>query len=231
MSLKTQSFTSTEIQKIDMNCNIFKIRVVASPGDMIEISWKDTVMRSLEAKAEKGVLKILDHAAIGIYGTLALINLKKDAQLLVKLPVSYAGKAIFQTKNEPIHISDISSLATVGISTSTGEIILENASFNQLDIRGNVGKVCCYSFDVGESAAITTRSGAILCNLLGNESDYSLSISTGNRRDNVNGIYGNGTKKVLLNSDHGEIRYSFQNNLVIDRFADRYNRRNSFGEW
>ena len=81
MSLKTQSFAGAEIQKIDVNCNIFKIRVVASPSDMIEISWKDTVMRSLEVKAEKSVLKILDHAAIGIYGTLALINLKKDAQI------------------------------------------------------------------------------------------------------------------------------------------------------
>lgn len=231
MSLKTQSFASIGIQKIDISCNIFKIRVVASPSDMIEISWKDTVMRSLEVKAEKGVLRILDHAAIGIYGTLALINLKKEAQLLVKLPASYAGKAVFQAKSESIHISDISSLATVGISTCTGEIILENTSFRQLDIRGNVGRVSCYSLDVRESAAITTKSGAILCNLLGNESDYSLSISTRNRRNNANGIYGSGSKKVLLNSDHGEIRYSFQNNLAVNRFANRYNRNNPFGEW
>lgn len=231
MSLKTQSFSSAEINKIDVNCSIFKVRVVASPSDMIEISWQDTVMRSLEIKEENGAIKIFDHAAIGIYGTLALINLKKDAQLLVKLPSSYSGKAIFQTKNETIHISDISSLATVGISTSTGEIILENTSFNQLDIRGNAGRINCYSLDVGESAAITTKNGAILCNLLGNEADYSLSISTRNRRNNANGSYGSGTKKVLLNSDLGEIRYSFENGLAIDRAANRYNRNNSFSEW
>lgn len=231
MSLKTQSFAGAEIQKIDVNCNIFKIRVVASPSDMIEISWKDTVMRSLEVKAEKGVLRILDHAAIGIYGTLALINLKKDAQLLVKLPASFAGKAIFQAKNELIHISDLSSLATVGISTSTGEIVLENTSFNQLDIRGYAGRVSCHSLDVIDSAAIITKSGAILCNLLGNEADYYLSVSTRNRRNNANGSYGSGTKKILLSSDHGEIRYSFENNLAVGRFANRYNRNNSFREW
>lgn len=231
MSVKTKSFASAGIDKIDVNCSIFRIRVVASPSDMIEISWMDTAMRSLEIIEAHGVIRILDHAAIGIYGTLALINLKKDAQLLVKLPASYAGKAVFQAKNEPIHISDISSRATVGISTSTGEIILENAGFNQLDIRGNAGRVSCYSLDVGESAAITTRSGAILCNLLGNETDYCLSVSTRSRRNNANGSYGSGAKKVLLNSEHGEIQFSFQNDLAVDRFAGRYSRNNSFAEW
>lgn len=195
MSLQTQTFGYANIQKINVNCNIFNIRVVESPSDSIEISWSDTVMRSLEVTEKDGVLTILDHAAVGIYGTLALINLKKDAQLLIKLPTAYTGKAIFQTKSEPIHISDLSSLAMVGIASRTGEILMENTSFQQLDIRGNAGKINCYSLDTTGSIIITSKSSPITCHLLGGKSDYSLSCSTRNRRCNTNGNFGNGPKK------------------------------------
>ncbi len=231
MSLQTRTFGYANIQKIDVNCNIFNIRVVESTSDSIEISWSDTVMRSLEVTEKDGVLTILDHAAVGIYGTLALINLKKDAQLLIKLPAAYAGKAIFQTKSEPVHITDLSSPTMVGISSSTGEILIENASFQQLDIRGNVGKINCYSLDTTGSIVITSKSGPIACHLLGDESDYSISCSTRNRRCNTNGNFGNGPKKVILNSDHGEVSYSFQNGFDGGRPSNRYNRKDSFKEW
>lgn len=231
MSLKTKSYSYNEITKINVNCKIYKIRVLQSPNDNIEISWSDTVMRTLEIKLENGVLTLLDHASIGIYGTLALINLKKDAQLLIKLPTSYSGKAIFQSKEEPVHISDLSSNATVGISTNTGEILLENFNCEHLDIRGNVGKINCYSLDTTGSISISSRTGAIICNLIGSEADYTVSCSTNNRRSFSNGQIGQGSKKVQLTSERGEIQFTFQNGIEMIKPMNRYNRRNSFREW
>ena len=71
MSLHSKSFPSVSITKLDVNCKIFKICVVESPNDNIEISWSNTTMRSLDLKTSGDTVTILDHAAIGIYGTLA----------------------------------------------------------------------------------------------------------------------------------------------------------------
>jgi hypothetical protein len=230
MSLKTKSYPHRSIAKLDVNCKIYNIRVVESPNDKIEISWSDTVMRSLEIREENDTVKILDHAAIGIYGTLALINLKKDAQLLIKLPSDYSGKAIFQTKEDKVHISDLTTDATIGISSNTGEILLENLCCRCLDVRGNLGKVNAYSLDTTGSVSISTKTGAILCSLLGNEDDYSVSCATNNRRS-LSGCTGNGDKKIQLNSERGEIRFAFQNEIEIMKPVNRYDRRNAFKEW
>lgn len=203
MSLKTKAYPCALIQKVDINCKIYRIRVVESPNENIELSWSDSVMRSLEVKESDGVLTVLDHAAIGIYGTLVLINLKKDAQLLVKLPTSYTGKIILQTKEETVHVSGVSSAATAGISTGTGEILLESVSFKSLDIRGNAGKINCYSLDTTSAINISSRSGAIACNLIGSETDYTVSCTTRNRRSDAVGVIGSGAKKVILSSEHG----------------------------
>lgn len=231
MSLKTKTYPCAEIEKLDVNCTLYKIRVVESSSDMIEISWHDTAKRNLELKLENRTLKILDHAAIGIYNTLALIDLKKDAQLLIKLPKSYTGKAIFQSKEEPVHLSSLTSEATIGVASSTGEILLENVCCSQLDIRGHQGKINCYSLDTTGSINISSKNGAINCNLLGSESDYTVSCNTSNRRCTVNGVTGQGDKKVQLNSEHGEIRFTFQNGVSTSKPTSRYDRKNAFQEW
>lgn len=231
MSLKTKAYPCTLIQKVDINCKIYRIRVVESTNENIELSWSDSVMRSLEVRESDGVLTVLDHAAIGIYGTLALINLKLDAQLLVKLPASYTGRIILQTKEETVHVSNVYSGAAAGISTGTGEILLENVCFKSLDIRGNAGKINCYSLDATDTINISSRSGAIACNLIGSETDYTISSTTRNRRSDATGVTGNGEKKVLLSSEHGEIHFNFQNGIETMRPSSRYHRRNSFKEW
>lgn len=231
MSLKTKTYPCAEIEKLDVNCTLYKIRVVESPSDMIEISWRDTAKRTLELKLEDRTLKLLDHAAISIYNTLALIDLKKDAQLLIKLPKSYTGKAIFQSKEEPVHLSSLTSKATIGVASSTGEILLENVCCSQLDIRGHQVKINCYSLDTTGSVNISSKNGAINCNLLGSESDYTVSCNTSNRRCTVNGVTGQGDKKVQLNSERGEILFTFQNGISTSKPTSRYDRKDAFQEW
>lgn len=231
MGLEMKSYSYNQISKIDINCRIFKIRVVESPNNNIELSWRNTTMRSLEIKESEGVLKITDHAAIGIYGTLALINLKKDAQLLIKIPSNFNGKIILQTQEESIHVSNISADTSIGISTSTGKILLENISANRIDIRGNAGKIETFSLDVTESVAITSKNGEIHCNLLGSEEDYTVSCMTKNRRCKQIGTTGSGAKKVSLSSEFAMIQFQFQNGLSISGALNRYNRKDSFKDW
>ena len=106
----------------------------------------------------------------------------------------------------------------------------EYASFQATS--GQTYKVGVLDLPTGTgSIVITSKSGPIACHLLGDESDYSISCSTRNRRCNTNGNFGNGPKKVILNSDHGEVSYSFQNGFDGGRPSNRYNRKDSFKEW
>lgn len=231
MGLEMKSYPCEKISKIDVTCKVFKIRVVESPNDNIEINWRNTTMKSLEIKESDGVLKITDHAAIGIYGTLALINLKKDAQLLIKIPATYKGKLILQSKEEPIHVSNITADTSIGISTNTGKILLDNTSVKQIDIRGNAGKIEVFSLDASSSITITSKNGEILCGLLGSEEEYTVSCMTRNRRCKQIGSTGSGRKKVALNSEVAMIQFQFQNGIAISGAQNRYSRKDSFKDW
>ncbi|WKY45005.1 hypothetical protein Q5O14_02585 [Eubacteriaceae bacterium ES2] len=48
-----------------------------SLSDKVELSWSNTAMRTLDVKKEGQQLQIKDHASLGAYGTLALIDLKR----------------------------------------------------------------------------------------------------------------------------------------------------------
>lgn len=54
-----------------------------------------------------------------------MIDLKKDAQFLIKIPKTYSGKIVLQTKEEIVHVTDVDFQGNLGISTNTGEILLE----------------------------------------------------------------------------------------------------------
>lgn len=231
MSVEMKSYPINQITKLDVNCKIFSIKVVKSSSFNIELSWSNTVMRSLEIQETENVLKITDHAAIGIYGTLALINLKKDAQLLIKIPSKYTGKIILQTREESIHVSNISADIEMGIATSTGKIIFENVCTRTIDIRGNSGKTEVSSIDAKETIVITSKNGEINCGLLGIADDYTVSCITKNRRCTQTGTTGSGRKKVLLKSEYAMIRFQFQNEVTLSAFSARYNRHGSFKDW
>ena len=231
MSLKQKNYELNQIMKIEVNCKIFKIRIVESPSEQIEFSWSDSVMRTLEIKENNGTISVVDHASIGIYGTLALINLKKDAQLLIKLPKAYSGKVTLQTREEIVHVTDVNFQGNLGVSTSTGKILLENVAARLIDIRANVGKTNCYGIDASDAIYISSTRGNIICNLCGEESEYTISCTTSNHRNNISGTYGDGKKSIQLNSEHGEIRYTCLNGKATMKPRSRYNRRHSFKEW
>ena len=231
MSLKKKSYELNQVMKIEVNCKIFKIRIMESPSEQIEFSWSDSVMRTLGIKENNGTISVADHAAIGIYGTLALIDLKKDAQFLIKIPKTYSGKIVLQTKEEIVHVTDVDFQGNLGISTNTGEILLENVTARLIDIRANVGKTNCYGIDASDAIYISSTRGNILCNLCGEESAYTISCTTSNRRNNMTGTYGDGKKNIQLNSEHGEIQYTCLNGKAAMKPRSRYNRRHSFKEW
>lgn len=52
MGLEYVEYPVTEIERLEVNCKLFAICVIGSATDRIELSWRDTTMRSLEVKQE-----------------------------------------------------------------------------------------------------------------------------------------------------------------------------------
>ncbi len=236
---KTQSFSCAEISKIDVNCDIFTIQVYESDNDNIEILWKDSTTRTLEIKRDKGVVTIQDRAAIRAYGPLELIDLKAGADLVIKIPNSYEGKAIFQCKGD-LTISNLNTKAAIGLATNTGEILLDRVSCRKLDIRGNSGKINCYSLDATDEISISSQNGDIMCSLLRSENDYFVSYATNNRHASsrakdsqrgASGTAGNGSVSVLLTSERGTIDFSFQNSILVPMPSNNFDHNNAFEDW
>ncbi|MFR0555687.1 DUF4097 family beta strand repeat-containing protein [Pseudoscardovia radai] len=248
MGLEYVEYPVAEIERVEVNCKLFAIRVMGSATDNIELSWRDTTMRSLEVKQEGNTLKLIDHAAIGIYGTLALINLKRDDQLLIKLPESFTGKAIIQSRSESVHLSDLKFPGNLGVSSDAGEILLENVETTKIDIRGNLCKVNCYGVGVAETMDISSKTGQIQCYVDGTEEEYSVFCNTERKRHvaaanrsnprHPRGIWtnapeqlGHGPRKVCITTETGQIDFAFQNGAKTRKTAGRYRHGNSFQDW
>ena len=249
MGLEYVEYPVTEIERLEVNCKLLAICVIGSATDRIELSWRDTTMRSLEVKQEGNTLKLIDHAAIGIYGTLALINLKKDNLLLIKLPKSFMGKAIIQSKSESVRLCDLEFPGSLGVSSDVGEILLENVKTTKIDIRGNLCKVNCYGVSVTEALDISSNAGRIQCYVDGTEEEYSVFCNTerkrhvaatadysdprrsGGIRTNVPEQLGHGPRKVCITTVTGQIDFAFHNGVKTRKTVGRYRHRNSFPDW
>ncbi len=231
MGLKCTEYNLNNIQKIQINCKIFKIRVVGCQSNNLELSWSDTFTRSLSVKQQDNVLFITDSAAITLYGTLTLIDLKRDAQLLIKVPETYPGIITLQSNEEKIHLTDVKTYGNIGIASNTGEIILENVETKVIDIRGNNGKINCLAIKVADQIDISSENGNIACCINDFEENYTIYCKTQNRRFNFPECKGDGNKKLRIVSKIGNISIEFQNGTLARTITNRYNRRNSFKDW
>lgn len=231
MGLKCAKYALDNIQKIQINCKIFKIRVVGCQSNKLELSWNDTFTRNLITKQQNDELTITDNAAITLYGTLSLIDLKRDSQLLIKVPENYEGIIILQSNEEKIHLTDIKTNGDIGVASNTGEIILENVEAKVIDIRGNNGKINCFAIKTAEIIDISSENGNIACCINDCEENYTIYCKTKNRRCNFPECQGDGNKKLRITSRRGSISVEFQEGNLARNITNRYNRRNSFKDW
>lgn len=231
MGLKCAEYELDNIQKIQINCRIFKIRVVSCQSGKLELSWIDTSTRSLTVEQQNNELIITDNAAIALYGTLRLIDLKRDAQLLIKVPENYQGIITLQSNEEKIHLTDVKTNGNIGVASNTGEIILEDVETKVIDIRGNNGKINCLAIKATEKIDISSQNGSIDCCINDREENYTIYCKTQNRRCNFPECKGDGEKKLRITSKLGNISVDFQEGNLARNISNRYNRKNSFRDW
>lgn len=231
MGLKCAEYELDNIQKIQINCRIFKIRVVGCQSSKLELSWSDTFTRSLTVEQQNNELIITDSAAIAFCGTLRLIDLKRDAQLLIKVPENYQGIVTLQSNEEKIHLTDVKTNGNIGVASNTGEITLENVEAKIIDVRGNNGKINCFATKVIETIDISSENGSIDCCMNDREENYTIYCKTRNRRCSIPECKGDGDKKLRITTKMGNISVEFQEGNLARNISSRYNRRNSFKDW
>ncbi|WKY45006.1 hypothetical protein Q5O14_02590 [Eubacteriaceae bacterium ES2] len=145
--------------------------------------------------------------------------------------MDYNGKLILQAKEEKVALTDVRISGNIGVSTNSGEILLENVQANLIDIRGHLGNISCYAVDVDDILDISSEGGKIECYINGFEEEYTIFCKTQNRRSNCPEASGSGAKKIRIVSKRSMINVQFQNGTIARQTADRYKRHGSFKDW
>ena len=70
-------------------------------------------------------IEIFDYTAFKTICQEMIASLPLAVQFLIKIPKTYSGKIVLQTKEEIVHVTDVDFQGNLGISTNTGEILLE----------------------------------------------------------------------------------------------------------
>lgn len=217
MDAKSAVYAASSLEKIEISCKIFNIKVLGTTKDQVELSWTETAVRSLETHFQDGILTLSDHAAIAIYGPLELISLKTKCQLVIRIPASYQGKLILQTNDEKICVSSVSFQGDLGIASSVGQILLENVNARLIDIRGNHGQTECYAVNVEHSMDVSTDTGSIKCCINDDKENYTVYCKTENSSIPCLESGGNGAKQLRLCSHYGAISVEFRKGPAAHR--------------
>ena len=104
------------------------------------------------------------------------------------------------------------SLAETSIEGGAGEINIDNADINNLDLDMGIGKLTLTAYLKGNSE-INAGVGSINLNLIGSEEDYLINLDKGiglaTYNDNEmknNTTYGNGNNKIMIDGGIGSIK-------------------------
>ena len=233
MGTKYEKFNLEKIQKVRIDCKIFEIQISSFSGSDLELSWTDSATRTLKITQTDDELNITDKAAITVYGTLALINLKKNAKLVVRVPEDYDKIFIIQTQSTRIFLSNLKLSGKVGLASETGEILLENVEAEQIDIRGKNGKINCYAITANQEININSALGNIVCCINDEEDAYTVFCDTqrANQLPNIPVGGGKGDKKLRITSKQGQITVSFQPGVLSSEINGKQLKHDKFQDW
>lgn len=231
MNLNHVEYDADAVSSVRVDCTIFRIRVIGSDGGNLELTWRDSATRHLVVKQGPEGLRVTDRAAVTVYGPLSLINLKQDAHVIIKIPNGYAGKLVLQSGGEKVHLTDVTMKGSIGVASTTGEILLEQVGARVIDVRGNHGKVNCFGIEATELIDISSQSGAIACHVSGLEEDYTRYFHSENRHAPVPDSGGNGARKLRATSRRGAITVEFSQGGLARAPHRTFDLRDAFRDW
>lgn len=232
MFQKNNKYNLDGIKRIKIMCSLFKIEVVNSESNQLELFWTDTFKRKLNISTEDNTLIIKDKAEIAIYATpLDLIELKRDGQFIIKIPQNYKGSVTVQSKEEKIIVHDLTFNGKLGISSNTGHIQLDNVNAEVINIVGNHGKINCCNISCLDMIDISSTDGKIDCYIYDKEENYTILTQSKPRKSNIPQQSGNGYKKLRVCSKLGRITVKFHDKISWPTNHKKYNSKDSFENW
>lgn len=105
-------YSSEAIKYIQLHTKVQQIRIVGSVSNDIRIFWSDTVLRKLKILQNDCTLTICDEALPALYGVLGLLELTRENELLLQIPMHYKGSLCIQTTSNKVYLTDCALIGT-----------------------------------------------------------------------------------------------------------------------
>jgi len=211
MSSQSKSIRVDSCQSINIESRIFQIQLAGCQGNDVRIRWQDTGVRKVEISESNGRLEIKESDLVTIYGVLGLIELTRDKELIVEVPLAYAGNiTINAAGGEHVKLDRIQTGGLLDIQTKTRMTILNAVKADSIRIEAkHSGGIHANNIGCEQGITLITTMGAIICGISEPMQNYSVSCYSKRGRCNVPLTNHFGVKTLNAVSVSGNISIQF----------------------
>jgi hypothetical protein len=206
-------YNSYSIRTIQINCKIFSITVIGSKDDNIRVSWENTQYRSLNIVPASDILRITDSAELTFYGMRALIELKRNKEVLIEIPIHYKGSLVIESAEEGINMDGVYTDGDIFVRSTAGFVRLYNIQGKHIDLVTGPGGIDAERLNVQNGIHLTSVNGNIYCSINDRIENYKMNCFTLHGRCNLPNYYGEGAKTVQARSTTGSVNITFQEEI------------------
>lgn len=211
MSSQSKSIPADSCHSINVESKIFQLQLTGCQGNDIHIRWQDTGVRKVEISEHSGRLDIKESDLVTIYGVLGLIELTRDNELIVEVPLSFAGDImIHATGGEHVKLDRIQTGGLLDLQTKTRMTILNVVKAASIRIEAkHSGGIHANNIQCEQDITLITAMGAIICGISEPMQNYSVSCFSKRGRCNMPLTNNIGIKTLNAESVSGNISVQF----------------------
>ena len=237
---KTYESTSSQLDELKIDINNRPVHFRTGQASTVQMTWNEAEDEILLIQETGGKLVVkskenpLWWTRIGLFSGFSLKPLE------IYLPENFQGRIDLATTNGPISLEDLNLEAPLSIRTSNGGITAKNLTaknsillttsngrirINQVTVpsihlKTSNGAIDCTSID-GEDVYLETSNGPIRGTIRGRAADFSISSQTKNGDNSLDGLAGQGQKKLSVRTSNGDIDLTFTGETTIEPAANK----------
>jgi len=211
MSSQTKNIPADSCQSIHVESKIFQVQITGCQGNDICIRWQDTGVRKVDISEAGGRLDIRESDLVTIYGVLGLIELTRDKELIIEVPLAFAGDIIIRAAGgEHIKLDRIQTSGLLDIQTKTRKTILNAVKADSIRVEAkHSGGIHANNIGCEQDITLITAMGAIICGMSEPIQNYAVSCYSKRGRCNVPLTNNLGSKTLNVESVSGNISVQF----------------------
>lgn len=162
---QTLRYPADGVRRLRIQCNIFQVCLKLGRTDEIVLSYEDTQYRRLNIRASEEEICLSDEAAPTLYGVFRMIELKRNKELIVEIPLGFRGDISVESAEETISMDFLDVCGDIAARSQSGRIDARGIAGNHIAFSSNAGLIHAGQILPHSSLEMKTRAGRIECTL------------------------------------------------------------------